>query len=356
MGRKRIKDLPPNLYESKGYYQYRHPSGKNFSLGKEKEIAIEEAQQINYALKPLNERVKNIIEYNDTKYQSVGEFIEYFKTEILPTRKLSDNMIKDYHRKIPHIITAFGDKSFEKISIHDIAQFLKQFPPTQSNHYRSTLNIIFQYAIAEGLTKENPADATIKKTVEIKRQRLTLDGFYAIRAHAPEWLQNTMDLALITGQRRSDLVTLKWTDIHNDFIWMKQQKVEKWGTGNIKIPLTKNLKALLIKCKGKNEFVISYNDKPVNADYLSKAFLKARNESGYFTEMSDPPSFHEIRALSSFMQKKAGIETSKTQILLGHSNEKMTEHYQERHEVIWQEVDEAILGKFWEFLEQEGKK
>jgi hypothetical protein len=33
--------------------------------------------------------------------------------------------------------------------------------------------------------------------------------------------------------------------------------------------------------------------------------------------MENPPSFHEIRALSSFMQKKAGIETSKTQVLKG---------------------------------------
>jgi len=241
MGRKRIKDLPPNLYENNGYYQYKHPiSGKHFGLGKEKEIAIEEALQINYALKPLSERVQKIILNTDKKSQLFEEFIEYFKNELLPTRNLSDSMIKDYHRKLPHIITALGKKSFEKLNIQDIAQFLKQFPANQSNNYRSALKVIFQYAIAEGLTEKNLADATIKKTVTIKRQRLTLDGFSEIKKHAPDWLKNAMDLALITGQRRSDIVRLCWEDIHDEFIWIKQQKVEKWGTGQIKIPVTKN--------------------------------------------------------------------------------------------------------------------
>jgi len=354
MGRKRIKDLPPNLYESKGYYQYKHPISKKwFSLGSEKTVAIEEAQQINYALKPLSERVKEIIQPTDKKYQSLGEFINYFKEEILPTRKLSDSMVKDYHRKIPHIITTLGKKSFEEINIHDIAQFLKKFPPTQSNNYRSALKIIFQYAIAEGLLDKNPADATIKKTVEIKRQRLTLDGFNAIKQCAPTWLQNAMDLALLTGQRRGDLVNLQWTDIHDGFIWIQQQKVDKWGTGNLKIPMTKNIQALLIKCENLSQFVISNNEKPINADYLSKAFLKARNASNYFTEMENPPSFHEIRALSSFIQKKAGIETSKTQVLLGHTSKKMTEHYQERHEVVF---GKKSIKRFWEFLEKGGEK
>ena len=357
MGRKRIKDLPPNLYENNGYYQYKHPiSGKHFGLGKEKETAIEEAQQINYALKPLSERVQKILLNTNKKTQLFEEFIEYFKNEILPTRKLSNSMLKDYHRKLPHIIEELGKKSFEKLSIQDIAQFLKKFPPNQSNNYRSALKVIFQYAIAEGLIEKNLADATIKKTTEIKRQRLTLDGFYKIKEQAPDWLKNAMDLALITGQRRSDIVALRWEDIHDGFVWIQQQKVEKWGTGYLKIPVTKNLKALLIKCKNSGKFVISRNDKPINADYLTKAFETVRNKSGYFLEMENPPTFHEIRALSSHLQEKAGVATHETQVLLGHASEEMTKHYQERHEIIWKEVNEEILEKFWKTLEDNNEK
>jgi len=353
MGRKRIKDLPPNLYEDNGYFRYKNPKTKKLhKFGKERDIAIKEALQLNAILEPLSDRVKEILQSTTKKKQLVEEFIEYFKNEILPTRNLSKKMIKDYHTKIPHIIKAIGNKSFEEISIYDIAQFLKQFPANQSNNYRSALKVIFQYAIAEGLTDKNLADATIKKTTEVKRQRLSLEGFYAIRNHAPKWLQNTMDLALMTAQRRSDLVALKWTDIHDNFIWIKQQKVEKWGTGNIKIPVTPEIMSVLIKCKNPSEFVISYKDKTVNADYLSKEFTKARNKSNHFTEMTSPPSFHEIRALSSFIQKKAGIETSKTQVLMGHSSKEMTEHYQEKHEIIWNEVENEVLQKFYKILQE----
>lgn len=357
MGRKRIKDLPPNLYENNGYYQYKHPNtGKYFSLGKEKQTAIEEAQQINYALKPISDRVKKVIQHNDKKYQYFSEFIEYFKINIIPTKELSDNTVKDYLRKIPHIEKALGKKTTEQISIHDIAQFLNQFPPKQSNNYRALLSIIFKYAIAEGITKENPANATIKKTVKVQRQRLTLDGFRAIRNHAPDWLKNAMDLALLIGQRRSDLVTLRWADIHDDFIWIKQQKVDKWESGQIKIQIEGKLLALLKKCKNPSEFVLSYKDKPINADYLTKEFAEARNKCSYYAEMDNPPSFHEIRSLNAFLQKKAHIEIGKTQVLLGHTSEKMTEYYQQRHETVWQEVDKSILEKFWKFLDTEGKK
>jgi integrase len=354
MGRKRIKDLPPNLYEDDGYYRYRNPKTKtSHKLGKDREIAIRDALQLNAMLEPVSDRVKEILCETDKKNQSISKFLDHFESDILPSGKLTQSTLSDYKYKINHIKKAIGEKSFEQVNIFDIAEFLKQFPAKQSNNYRSVLSVIFKHAIAEGLTKENPADATIKKTIEVKRQRLSLEGFYAIRKHAPEWLQNTMDLALITAQRRGDLVALKWADIHDDFIWIKQQKVEKWGTGNIKIPVTPEIVAILIKCKNVSEFVISYQNKPVNGNYLSKSFQKARDESGYFKEMTNPPSFHEIRALNSFVQKKAGIETNKTQILLGHSNEKMTVHYQEKHEVSWQEVDKNILRKFCGFLNKD---
>lgn len=354
MGRKRIKDLPPNLYEDNGYFKYKKPkTNKWWMLGKDRNTAIKEALQINAMLEPISERVKEVLSESNKKYKLFKEFLEYFEIEILPNRKLAPATIIDYKRKLPHIKKAIGNKSFEEIGIFEIAEFLKQFPARQSNNYRSALKVIFQYAIAEGLTKESPVEATIKKNDEVKRQRLTLDGFYKIRAHAPEWLQNTMDLALITAQRRSDLVTLKWENIHDGFIWIEQQKVEKWGTGKIKIPTTQKILSTLIKCKNSTEFVISHNNKPVNADYLTKEFAKARNKSKYFEEMKNPPSFHEIRALSSFIQKKAGIETNKTQVLLGHTSEKMTENYQERHEVIWNEVENEVLQKFCKLLKEQ---
>ena len=354
MGRKRIKELPKNLYEDDGYYRYRNPRTKNsYKLGKDREIAISDALQLNAMLEPISERVKEILYESDKKNQPISIFLEHFEADILPNGKLTQSTISDYKYKITHIKKSIGEKSFDQVSIFDIAEFLKQFPPKKSNNYRSVLSVIFKHAIAEGLTKENPADATIKKTIEVKRQRLSLEGFYAVRKHAPEWLQNTMDLALITAQRRGDLVALKWADIHDGFIWIQQQKVEKWGAGKIKIPVTQEISATLLKCKGNNEFVISHNKKPVNADYLTKEFAKARNKSKYFEEMENPPCFHEIRALSSFIQKKAGIETAKTQILLGHTSEKMTENYQERHEVIWNEVENEVLQKFYKLLKKE---
>ena len=146
MGRKRIKEgLPNNLYEKKGYFNYKHPITKNwFYMGGDKEIAI-------------------------------NEFIDYFMTDILPTKNLASKTIQDYLQKTVHIKEQLGHKSIEKIDTKDISEFLNKYPPTQSNYYRAVLSIIFKHVVAEGFTDKNPAASTIKKTMTKQRERLTDD-------------------------------------------------------------------------------------------------------------------------------------------------------------------------------------
>ena len=337
MGRKRIKDLPPNLYESNGYYRYRHPiTKKSFYIGNNKELALKEAEQINWLLMPKSELVQQIIDNPQDK--NLATFIDYFKANILPTKKLAQKTTQDYLQKIVNIKEQLGNKSTDKITVKDISEFLNKYPPTQSNYYRAVLSIIFKHAIAEGLTKENPASSTLKKTVEIKRQRLTLDGFNTIKQHAPDWLQNAMELAIITGQRREDIAKLKWTDIHDGFMWIQQQKTKN----RIKIILSEGLSTVLIKCRNESEFVIGKIRG--NAERITKAFAEARQKSNLETTAT----FHEIRALSAHLCEEAGIDKKRIQMLLGHTTEKMTEHYLEGHGEKWTEIEatDRILTRY----------
>jgi len=340
MGRKRIKeDLPNNLYKSKDYYNYKHPITKQwFYMGSNKEIAIKEAIQINWTLTEKSDRVKKILESEQSK--NFSEFIDYFITDILPQKNLAKKTLQDYKQKTPHIKECLGNKSIEKISIKDISEFLKQYPPTQSNYYRAVLSVIFKHAIDEGFCVTNPAASTIKKTMTKQRERLTLENYHAIHAHAPDWLKNTMDLALITAQRRDDIAQLKWENIHDGFLWIRQQKVEKWGTaGNIKIALSQKLLILFTKCKNESEFVIG--EIKGNAERITKGFAEAREKSGLETTAT----FHEIRSLSAHLYEENGIDKKQIQMLLGHTTEKMTEHYLSGHGEKWIEVTATDL--FW---------
>lgn len=47
------KELPPNLYCMDGYYSFRDPrSGKEYGLGRDKRIAVNEAVAVNMTMMP----------------------------------------------------------------------------------------------------------------------------------------------------------------------------------------------------------------------------------------------------------------------------------------------------------------
>ena len=65
------------------------------------------------------------------------------------------------------------------------------------------------------------------------------------------------------------------------------------------------------------------------ADYLTKAFAKARDEARIYADLRDEeqPTFHEIRELGSSMLKERGMEKSAIKNLMVHVDEATTDLY-----------------------------
>ncbi|MPW23001.1 hypothetical protein GCT13_41050 [Paraburkholderia sp. CNPSo 3157] len=75
-------------------------------------------------------------------------------------------------------------------------------------HVRSRMMAVCRRGIALGGLDKNPADATERAMVKVKRKRMTLDVFNATLEQAPTvapWLRNAMLLALISGQALSSI-------------------------------------------------------------------------------------------------------------------------------------------------------
>ena len=72
---------------------------------------------------------------------------------------------------------------------------------------------IFNHAAAKGLCPNNPAASTINRIEKKQRKHHTVKGLKAIREKAPAWLQNAIDLALITAKRRSDILDLRFDGV-----------------------------------------------------------------------------------------------------------------------------------------------
>jgi len=103
--------------------------------------------------------------------------------------------------------------ALSSITLLKVNELLDSIPASISIETRSLLKQLFDLAISKGLMVDNPAAQTIKRLRIKQRKRHTLEGLTAIRNVSPDWLKNAIDLAMLTTQRRVEIVNRKWKDI-----------------------------------------------------------------------------------------------------------------------------------------------
>ncbi|HDI5117898.1 TPA: integrase, partial [Salmonella enterica subsp. enterica serovar Choleraesuis] len=147
----------------------------------------------------------------------------------------------------------------------------------------------FREAIVEGRITTNPVESTRAPEIKVARERLQLETYNATRTaaeHLPVWFPLAMDLALVTGQRREDIVNMKFSDDFDNRLYVTQIK-----TGmKIAIPLSLTLQApglrpgtVIDRCRlvSKTDFMISAGIRKnsptgnIHPDGLTKTFVKA---------------------------------------------------------------------------------
>lgn len=286
---------------------------------------------------------------NGTNILSFSDWL-YKYQEALASRELKEKTLKDYTGRISTFREHFNDTPIRDITTKDIAEFLNgytsQGKAASAKLFRSTLLDIFREAIAEGYIQTNPVESTRNPRVEIKRERLSLEVFRAIRLAAEQfspWVALSLDLALITGQRMGDIRKMRWDDIHDGKLWVVQEK-----TGmKVAIPtatglsvVDMDLQTVILRCQksyGTAETLIASRKHEALAEKtISKWFAKARLSSG--VELGDnPPSFHEIRSLAArlYTEEKS---SEFAQRLLGHKSAAMTAKYQDSRGSEWVDV------------------
>lgn len=361
---KRNKDLPPNLYRSGvSTWRYRHPlTGKFHGMGSDKAKAITAARKLNDLLVPASGLVSSVI-----GEITFGEFSQKFLSEKRRKdgRPLAANSLRSYKHSLGQC-EIWEKEALSSITLLKVNQLLDSLPASTSIETRSLLIQMFDLAISKGLLTENPAAQTIKRYRVKQRKRHTLEGLTLIREAAPQWLKNAIDLAMLTTQRRIDIINMKWTDIHDGYLHVAQEKTTDdpedeydllEGSGYVRIKINPELQSVLDRCKDKvvSPYIIHRVPKgktknksqskehwtKIEAGYVSKIFLDVLKKSNAYPDLKSRqhPSFHEIRALSIHLHKKAG---KSAQTLAGHATEKMTEMYASGHEIIWNDADVGI--------------
>lgn len=190
------KGLPQNLYfdARRGTYRYRRPTdGEWFQFGKDRIKAIDAAKQLNLEFMQGADLVASVV---GTKSETLSGFLDRYQNQMLPERELAKATTDLYAVRIKQFRTAWPALAVDQISIRMVAEYLDAMPARSSNQARAILIDVFNRAAAKGLCPDNPALATIPRIEKKTRKRHTVDGLKAVRAQAPVWLQNAIDLAL----------------------------------------------------------------------------------------------------------------------------------------------------------------
>lgn len=366
---KKNKDLPSNLYRGEGLsWRYRHPkTGKFHSMGDDKNKAIAAARKLNELLTPSIDLVSRVL--GEVSFGEFGaEFLESKRRK--DGRPLADNTRRVYANYLSRC-SKWNNLPLSSLTLFMVNELLDSLAASTSIGCRSFLSEMFDLAISKGLVVDNPARQTLKRYSAKQRKRHTLEGLAKVRECAPRWLQNAIDLSMLTTQRRVDIANMKWADIYDGYLHVAQQKTTDDpnddfefldGAGYVRIKVDAELQKVLDRCKDDivSPFIIHRAPKKdrgrptkvekehwtqIDEQYISVEFLKAVKKSNAYPELTGRqiPTFHEIRALSIFLHKKAGTSAQK---LAGHTTEKMTKVYESGHEITSNDVDIGITLPF----------
>lgn len=353
---------PPNLYPSgRGGFKYRHPVTKAETwMGSDQAKAFAAARKLNALLIPSNDLVARVVGVEKT----VADAVKVFREDEAPSRGWAPKTAAWYGVFLARIETDLGGRELERLTVKDCATYIREVTesPRGRQTYRLALGWVLDCAVEEGWIESNPAMQTRKFSHTRKRERLTKEGYALIHAAAPAWLQNAMDLSLVTLLRREDVAAAKFSDIHDGALWVIPQKTEGSSAVRLKIKLSDDLEALVARCR---DGVLSpylvhrlpERAKPrgsqakgrvhhtqVLPEQITRAFADVRDKVGLGGE--NAPTFHEIRSLGgALLMTEKGWTKQQVQALMGHSSEAMTTVYLEGHDLPWTEVQPGLSIK-----------
>lgn len=268
----------------------------------------------------------------------------------------------------------FGDEPMCALerNVRRWADWLESYVDTnrarQAGAYRSLLLDCWREAIAAGVAERNPIEITRIAPAKVLRDRLSLETFKVLHATALDmddlWLARSLELALVTAQRREDISAMQFRQRNDATAWVDGDGLyviqQKTGTRLI-LPLDLRLDALgmsvgdvIERCRSAavlSPWLIHHNRSiafasigdPVHIDTLSRGFKRIRDEAvknghkNLWNPDKEPPTFHEMRSLSIRCYTDQ-FDAEFAQAIAGHKSMDMTNVYRDVRGSEWSKV------------------
>lgn len=350
---------PANLYEEDGYYSWRNPdTGVKLGIGRvSRAAAFDQAVEANLYISGKHKEARLVDRIREDSPRTVQAWAEKFE-KIVAKRGLAKNTLMMYRAWIRRFRAEFGNDTrlaaVTPLMVSEKLEAIEGDTPTTAKQLRGLWFDIFREAELAGWIgkNDNPVRDTRTRRVGVKRARLTFDVFMRVYTGTKvPWLPKAMALALVSGQRRENVVPARHAEFQEDGWHVDQGK-----TGaKIIIPLELRLDAFglsladvqkLCRATGVlSHYLVHQTERHGRSKPGTR--LRLRRVTDVFTEEiaalgidwgdKTAPTFHEIRSLSKRMYQKQGNVDTKT--LLGHRSDESAELYGNARGAEWTRVN-----------------
>lgn len=311
--------------------EYRERNGriKRESLGKKGVVTKTQARLI------LNKREQGVMlgreGLSDAEIPTLEDFAEVYLSYVRDTVK-KRSWDRD-ELALKHLIDFYKGRKLSDISPSDVDDYkssrLGKVAPATVNRELQVLRHLFN--LADRWNKyygKNPVSVTGLIPVNNQKERiLTLDEEKRLIAACDPYLRNIVVMALYTGMRKGEIITLKWVnvDLEGGLVTIDQTNSKSKKTR--RIPVNTIVRRLLLeqrlKSAGNDYVFLSSKGTPYKKhDSLNRAYFRAIEKAGI-----KGLRFHDLRHTAATRMIELGASVVAVKEILGHSSLDMTLRY-----------------------------
>jgi integrase len=200
MGRRRKHDLhlPPGVRLKNGGYYYRNATTPERLLSRDYGEAM-----VKYG---------TLIAGNWSG-RTLGDVIDRYRIEVLPLKGVRARV--DQGPQLDKLKRVFGHMTPDNVTTQDCYRYLdaRKDAPSAGRHEISLLGHVFAKSIRWGVGIGNPVRSLEKHRPKAAKRYVTDEEYLKVWNAATERMRVAMDLALLTGLRQGDVLSLTRADI-----------------------------------------------------------------------------------------------------------------------------------------------
>lgn len=237
-------------------------------------------------------------------------------------RQLSDASRRDYSRYLIEIARMWGDLRVGDFEASDALALRdrRSSKPAATNYLLRVLSLLISWGIPRGFRSDNPCAHVRKLKTGEGWEPWPWNMIERIRDGAPAELWHVATVALYTGQRQRDVLSMKWSDLLNDgTIGVVQEKTRT----RLWIPIHRDLSGVLQSIPRHSVFLLTNRR---GLPWTQDGFRTSWGKMCKRLAIDEQLVFHGLRKSAVDMLLEAGCTTAEVAAITGQSMQ-MVEHY-----------------------------